>query len=195
MAFRTLFRSFQASLGAVLGRFLGVLWRLWRECLPGKFDFFWALVLFKRFKPHRWHFDLFFAPSRRLLQPFWDVFWMSFGDFEGSASLGNLIFLGPWSCSSDVGLTDGISNSFWLPVKLHLGASNRHGLPVFGLSRSASAAGLGPSANMPTCNLSRKGVYTTLAHCRRSFQEVLRDVARNSFGNFRATYSSLRALS
>ena len=120
---------------------------------------------------------------------------MSFGNFDGSSSLGNLIFLGPWSCSSDVGLTDGISNSFWLPVKLHLGASNRHGLPVFGLSRSASAAGLGPSANMPTCNLSRKGVYTTLAHCRRSFQEVLRDVARNSFGNFRATYSSLRALS
>ena len=59
----------------------------------------------------------------------------------------------------------------------------------------SNATGLGPRANMRTCDLGRGRVYTTPARGRRHFPRLLRDVARNRFGNSRATYCSLRPLS
>ena len=81
------------------------------------------------------------SASRRLLERFWDAFWISFGDFDGSASLGNLIFFWLWSCSSDFGLSDGRQGCFLKAFGVTFGCLELH----FSTPSAALRTYFGPS--------------------------------------------------
>ena len=110
------FKPLQEGLGGHFGMLFGVIWSCFgfpKTLIPystSSKNWPWRVPVSELYS--RSSSEASLSASRRLLERFWDALWVSFGAIDGSASLGNLIFFGPWSCSSDLGLTDGISNSF-----------------------------------------------------------------------------------